>query len=162
MPHRIEHAQLVRSADFARFAAAGVVASMQPLHATADLQVAQRHWGLARTGRAYAWRSLLDAGAPVAFGSDAPVESIAPLDGIAAAVSRGWHAEQRVSVFDAVAAYSGSAALAAGWRDVGALAVGSWCDATVIDLDPAEHDLGSARVVGTVTSGVVRFAAGIG
>src|SRR5207237_729300 len=74
---RIEHAQLLHPDDIPRFARLGVVASMQPLHATSDMRAADRLWG-SRARSSYAWRSLLDSGALVAFGSDAPVETPNP------------------------------------------------------------------------------------
>src|SRR5207302_3785787 len=97
---RIEHAQCVDPADVARFRAAGVVASMQPIHAVADRELADREWP-AVTGHSYAWRPLLDAGAVLAFGSDAPVEDAAPLLGIDAASGwrrrAGWHPELAIT-----------------------------------------------------------------
>ena len=93
--------------DIPRLAQLGVIASMQPIHATADIDIADLHWGK-RAATGYAWRSLLDAGARLAFGSDAPVEDISPLLGIHAAVTRrradgypgpeGWYPEQRLTV----------------------------------------------------------------
>jgi predicted amidohydrolase YtcJ len=85
--NRIEHAQLLHPQDIPHFARLGVVASMQPIHSTSDMHAADRLWG-ARARYSYAWRSLLDTGALVAFGSDAPVESPNPLLGIHAAVTR--------------------------------------------------------------------------
>lgn len=85
--HRIEHAQHLGIEDVRRFAALGVVPSMQPLHATADFELADRLMG-GRPMASYAWRSLIDAGATLAFGSDAPVEPPSPLGGIHAAVTR--------------------------------------------------------------------------
>jgi predicted amidohydrolase YtcJ len=106
---RIEHAQLVAEADLPRFAALGVTASVQPEHAMDDRDVADVHWA-GRTARAFALRSLLDAGARLALGSDAPVSPLDPWRGMAAAVGRTrdglqpWHPEQRISVADALAA----------------------------------------------------------
>ncbi|MCL4423856.1 MAG: amidohydrolase family protein, partial [Firmicutes bacterium] len=85
--HRIEHAQLLHPDDVGRFAQLGVVASMQPIHCTSDRYMADRYWGR-RSRYAYAWRSLLASGARVAFGSDAPVETIDPWEGIYAAITR--------------------------------------------------------------------------
>ena len=110
---RIEHAQLLRAVDFSRFAALGVTASVQPQHAVDDREVADHYWS-DRTERVIALRSLLDAGARVVFGSDAPVSSLDPLAQIAAAVTRtdddrdAWVASQRVSVHEAFAASSRS------------------------------------------------------
>src|SRR5204862_131922 len=85
---RLEHVQLVRDEDLGRFGALGVIASMQPIHCTSDRDLADRYWGPKRTPRAYPWRTLLEHGAVLAFGSDAPVEPIDPLLGIHAAVAR--------------------------------------------------------------------------
>ena len=75
---RVEHLQLLRQDDIARFGALGVIASMQPIHATSDRDLVDRYWGVERAARAYPWRQLLSAGASLAFGSDAPVEPIDP------------------------------------------------------------------------------------
>lgn len=106
---RIEHAQLVADADLPRFAALGVVASVQPAHLLDDREVAGVHWR-GRTGRAYPFRSLLDAGATLAFGSDAPVAPLDPWRALRAAVDRclpgaePWHAEQRIGLAESLAA----------------------------------------------------------
>ena len=132
--NRIEHAQLLHPDDIARLSRLGIVASMQPLHATSDMLIAERYWG-ARCRGAYAWKSLLDAGAALAFGSDCPVEICDPLAGIHAAVTRrradgspgaqGWRPEQRLTVEQAVHAYTLGAAFAAGWEsDLGSIRVG--------------------------------------
>ncbi len=144
-PARIEHAQLVDPADVPRFAQLGVVASMQPIHATSDMLIAERHWGPRRAGHAYAWRSLLDAGTPLAFGTDAPVERLEPLLSLFAAVTRqresgeppgGWHPEQRLTLAEAVRAYTHGSAIAAGLeRELGDLAVGKRADFVVLDRD---------------------------
>ena len=121
MVHRIEHAQLLDPVDIPRFAQLGIVASMQPIHCTSDMHAAGRLWG-ARSRYAYAWRSLLDSGAALAFGSDAPVETPNPFVGIHAAVTRqdehdqpegGWYPEERLTVEEAVRAYTEGAALSA-------------------------------------------------
>lgn len=105
---RIEHAQLVADEDLPRFGRLGVVASAQPGHLLDDRDVAERHWP-GRTGRAFPFRSLLDAGATLAFGSDAPVAPLDPWVAIRAAVERApggapWHPEQRITVEEALAA----------------------------------------------------------
>lgn len=111
---RIEHAQLVEPADAARFAELGVVASVQPGHAPEDRDVTDVHWG-DRSGRAFPYRSLLDAGAVLEFGSDAPVSRLDPWFAIAAAVHRtvddraSWHPEQRLTLAEAIAASTGGA-----------------------------------------------------
>jgi hypothetical protein len=120
-----------------RFARAGVVASMQPLHAVSDREIAERRWGV-RCAHAYAWRPLLDAGARLAFGSDAPVDDPSPLRGIAAATrwrhDAGWYPHLAVDEQAAIAAYTRGAAWAVGMEDrLGALVPGAWCDLSVVD-----------------------------
>jgi predicted amidohydrolase YtcJ len=129
---RIEHAQLLSDRDIARFAELGVVASVQPDHAIDDRDVADHHWA-GRTGRAFPLRSLLDAGATLALGSDAPVSPLDPWNTIAAAVTRTrgdrepWHPEQRISVAEALAASTRST-----------VAVGQPADLIVTDTDPLD------------------------
>ncbi|HKY51483.1 MAG TPA: amidohydrolase [Candidatus Limnocylindria bacterium] len=170
---KIEHVQLVRPDDLARFGALGIVASMQPIHATSDRDLADRYWGASRVARAYPWRTLRSGGAVLAFGSDAPVEPIDPLLGIHAAVARrrpsdadAWRPEQRLSIEEALAGYAAGPAHAMSNEDVaGTLRVGMRCDATIVDRDLArssEDELLDARVRATVTGGVVRFADGLG
>ncbi len=166
--HRIEHAQLVDPADWPRFRELGVIASMQPIHATSDMEAADRLWG-ARAGRgAYAWHSLQAAGARLAFGSDCPVETFDPLLGIHAAVTRqntaheppgGWYPAERLSVADAVRAYTHGAAYAAGtesWQ--GTLTPGKVADLILLDHDPFTEDpttLPQTRVTATLVGGEV-------
>jgi hypothetical protein len=151
--NRIEHVQLLHPDDIPRLAALGVVASMQPIHATSDIDIAERHWG-ERAATSYAWRSLLDTGAVLAFGSDAPVEDISPLLGIHAAVTRrrpdgypgpeGWYPAQKLTVSEAVHAYTVGAAYASGQASSkGSLTPGRLADLVVLDrnifeIDPAE------------------------
>ncbi len=169
---RIEHIQLVRTDDLGRFGQLGVIASMQPIHATSDRDLADRYWGEARTARAYPWRTLRDRGAVLAFGSDAPVESIDPLVGIHAAVTRmrptdaaPWHAEQAIALDQALTAYGGGVAYALGReRELGTLEVGKRCDATVVSADLAQvpaREWPDLRVSATIVDGVVRYAEGI-
>lgn len=115
LPHRVEHCQLVRPQDVRRFARLGLIASMQPCHILGDIEAADRYWGR-RSRHAYPVKSLLSAGATLAFGSDAPVETADPLAGIYAAVARqtldgrptgGWYRrEQGVTVAQAIRAYT--------------------------------------------------------
>ena len=169
---RLEHIQLVREEDLGRFGALGIVASMQPIHCTSDRDLADRCWGSRRTPRAYPWRTLLERGAVLAFGSDAPVEPIDPLLGIHAAVTRrrpsdksAWFPAQRLSLDEAIHAYTAGAAYATGReREWGTLEVGMRCDATVTDHDLAElreDELLDAKVRATITDGVVRYADGL-
>jgi predicted amidohydrolase YtcJ len=146
---RIEHAQLVASADLPRFAQLGVIASVQPAHAPDDRDVADRHWD-GRTGRAFPYRSLLAAGATLEIGSDAPVAPLDPWDGIASAVTRtdddrpAWHPEQRIPVEVALAAAAG------GRRSV---EVGDVADLLVAERDPARGELRDMPVVVTMVGG---------
>jgi predicted amidohydrolase YtcJ len=149
---RIEHAQCVNPKDLKRFARYGVIASMQPVHAVADRELADRLWPHV-TGHAYAWGALERAGARMAFGSDAPVETADPLAGIEAATSwrrkANWHPELAVSRASARRAYTAGAAYAVGMeKDLGMLRAGKLCDMTVID---------DGRVVATIVGGRVSF-----
>ncbi len=164
--NRIEHVQLLHGDDAGRLAALGVIASMQPLHATSDMVMAEQHWG-ARTAGAYALRTQLDHGAVLALGSDCPVETLDPLAGIHAAVTRrradgapgpdGWHPEQRLTVEEAVRGYTAGPAYAAGLEDrLGSLTPGKWADLTILDqdifaIDPAA--ILNTRVLATVVAG---------
>lgn len=143
--HRIEHVQLIDPADQPRLAELGVVASMQPIHAPHDHAMADRYWG-ERAAHAYAWRSLLNAGAVLAFGADAPIEIFDPFVGLYAAVTRraaegapgpaGWRAEQCLSLEEALHAYTEGAAYAAGLETrLGRLAPGYLADLLVLDRD---------------------------
>ena len=169
---KVEHVQLVRADDLGRFARSSVIASMQPIHATSDRDLADRYWGAERTKRAYPWRTFLASGAVLAFGSDAPVEPIDPLLGIHAAVARrrpgdadAWTPDQRLTLDEALAGYSAGAAYAMNEERVwGTLATGMRADIAVVDRDLArvpEHEIAEARVLGTITAGVVRFADGL-
>jgi len=134
---RIEHAQCVNPRDMPRFARYGVIASMQPLHAVADRDLADATWPRV-TRHAYAWGALARAGARLAFGSDAPVETADPLAGIDAATGWrrrvSWHPELAITHAAALRAYTSGAAYAVGMeKDLGSLRVGKYCDMTVVD-----------------------------
>jgi predicted amidohydrolase YtcJ len=164
--HRIEHAQIVHPADIPRFAALGVIASMQPIHATQDMRIADALWG-ARSAHAYAWRSLLDAGAVLAFGSDCPVETLSVMAGIHAAVTRrradgspdpaGWYGAQRLTVDEAVYAYTVGCAYASGEEAIkGSLAPGKLADLVVLSQDIFTIDpmaILETEVIGTMVGG---------
>jgi predicted amidohydrolase YtcJ len=141
---RVEHAQILRSEDMARFGRLGVIASMQPIHIVADMRVAEAYWGT-RCRNAYAWKSILREGGILAFGSDAPIEDPDPLKGIHAAVTRrnpdergshSWYGDERLTVAEAIDAYTRGAA-AAGGRGVasGRIEAGARANLTVLDKD---------------------------
>jgi len=171
--HRIEHAQIVHPDDQPRFAALGVIASMQPIHATQDMLAADRHWGK-RSAHAYAWRSLLNAGAALAFGSDSPVEDLSVMKGIHAAVTRrrpdgspgpdGWYAGQRLTVEEAVHAYTVGCAYASGEEAIkGALAPGKLADLVVLSQDIFTIDpmaIADTEVAATMLDGQFVYATG--
>ena len=164
--HRIEHVQLIHAGDAARLAQLGVVASMQPIHATSDMLMADRFWG-ERAALSYAWKTQLEHGAMLAFGSDAPVESPNPFWGLHAAVTRqrvdgspgpqGWYPEQRLSLEQALHGFTTGAAYVAGWEDrLGKLAPGYLADLIVMESDPFEcepQQLHSLKPSATMVNG---------
>ncbi|MCZ2126751.1 MAG: amidohydrolase [Anaerolineales bacterium] len=148
--HRIEHVQILHPDDAPRLAQLNVVASMQPIHATSDMFAADRYWG-ERARLAYAWRTQLDHGAILAFGSDAPVESPNPFWGLRAALTRqradgspsaeGWRGEQKLTFAEALFAYTFGAAYAANAENrLGKLAPNYCADLIVLDENPFEID----------------------
>ncbi len=167
--HRIEHVQVLHPDDVNRLAELDVIASMQPIHATSDMLMADRYWG-ERARLSYAWRTMWDSGALVVFGSDAPVERIDPLPGLHAAVTRrradghpgpgGWYPEQRLALWQAVYAFTGAAARTSGQeRSQGSIAPGKLADLTIFDRDlfavPAEELL-ETKIAATIVDGVFR------
>jgi predicted amidohydrolase YtcJ len=144
--HRIEHVQTIRAEDAGGLAELGLIASMQPIHATSDMDMADRLLG-ERVGLSYAWRTQLQHGARLAFGSDAPVESPNPFLGVHAAVTRrrldgspgpdGWVPEQRLTIGEALNGFTFGPAYAAGMEDcLGRLAQGYLADLIVLESDP--------------------------
>jgi predicted amidohydrolase YtcJ len=168
---RIEHAQHLRPQDYPRFKALGVVPSMQPYHLIDDARWAEGRIGTERCASSYAYRSLLDAGARVAGGSDWPVAPLSPLLGIDAAVNRrsldgkhpeGWFSAQKITVAEALTAYTvGSAWAGFEEKDRGSLEVGKLADLVVLSrdiLDPAQRDhIAATSVVLTVVGGEVVY-----
>ncbi len=160
--HRIEHVQVLHPEDTARLGALGIVASMQPVHAVSDMHMADRFWG-ERARLSYAWRTQLEAGAVLAFGSDAPVESPNPFWGLHAALTRqdaagtpegGWYPAERLTLWEAWRAFTFGAAYAAGMEDrLGRLAPGFLADLIALPADPfsllpaAIRDLRPQRVM---------------
>jgi len=150
LPHRIEHLQLIAQGDIRRPADLDIIVSMQPIHATSDMQMADLYWG-DRVQQSYGWRSQIDAGAKLVFGSDAPVESANPFLGIHAAVTRQplggdtdtapWIPEQRINLQEAFNAYSVWPAQSVGLGSkLGRLLPGYLADLIVLDDDPFLQD----------------------
>jgi predicted amidohydrolase YtcJ len=169
---RVEHAQIIDPADIARFAKHGIIASMQPVHQTSDRLMAEARLGPERLSGAYAWRSLLDAGATLAFGSDTPVESPNPFAGIAAAMTRegldaepfgGWQPQERIGRVEALAAFTSDAAFA-GFADdrIGKLLPGMRADFLLVDTDlslASPADIRRTKVLETWVGGQRRYQA---
>jgi predicted amidohydrolase YtcJ len=153
---RIEHAQLLSVEDIPRFEQLGVTASVQFSHAPSDRALAERFWA-GKTDRAYAYRSLADAGALLANGSDAPIEELDPWAGVVAAVSRVWHQEQRLTLDEALQATTVNPAwLARDEHRRGKLLPGYLADLVVLDRDPYEaapEELADIQVVATMLGG---------
>jgi predicted amidohydrolase YtcJ len=169
---RIEHVQIIDPVDIPRMAALGLVASMQPTHATSDMPWAEARVGEQRLAGAYAWRRMLEAGVALAFGSDFPVEQPSPLLGLYAAVTRqdlaglpegGWLPDQRLSIAEAIAGFSSGAAYAAHRDDhLGVLAPGFRADLTVLRGDPmtvAPSELPKLEIHATMVDGELVYEA---
>ena len=144
--HRIEHVQCIHPDDLPRLAELDVIASVQPIHATSDMHMVDRFWGDERARGAYAFRSLLASGAKLIFGSDGPIEPHAPLVGIHAAITRrradgspgpdGWQGQERITVREAIDAYTIWPAYAAGEEDYrGSIVPGKVADLVVLSGD---------------------------
>jgi predicted amidohydrolase YtcJ len=165
VPHRIEHFQCVHPDDLGRAAAAGIVVSMQPAHLLTDIPLVERHWGARGLG-AYAFESLRRRQTPMVFGSDTPVASIDPREGLYAALERrsdagpagGWRADEKLGFVAAVHAYTAAAAFAAGLgAGAGTLAPGQDADLVAWSFDPAaERGVGDAVRAGHARLTVVR------
>ncbi len=148
--HRIEHVQTIHPEDAGRLADLEVIASMQPIHAPSDMVIADRLLG-ERAAFSYAWRTQVQHGARLAFGSDAPVEIPNPFQGLHAAVTRrrvdgspgpeGWFPEQRLTVREAIEGFTLGPAFAAGMENrLGRLSAGFLADLTVVETDPFTCD----------------------
>jgi hypothetical protein len=172
--HRIEHVETIDAADIPRFKDLGVIASMQPLHGAPDVDgVWARNVGKERLGRAFAWRSLRDAGAHLAHGSDWPVVTLNPFHGIYTAVTRGyldgrlepaWAPEQRLTVEQALTGYTIDAAYATGEEgQKGSIEPGKWADLAVLSVDlfnaPAK-EIPRAESLLTILDGRIVHASG--
>lgn len=168
--HRIEHVQIIHPDDVGRLAKLNIIASMQPIHATSDYPANQDYWG-ARCNLAYNPRIQLDLGARVAFGSDSPIDTFKPLEGIYAAVTRrktdgrpgvdGWYPENRLTMDETIRGYTVGPAYAAGMENrLGALRPGYLADLVVLgaDIYNIPHDeLLDTKIVATMTGGVWRY-----
>jgi predicted amidohydrolase YtcJ len=165
---RIEHAQVISLQDIPRFAKLGVIASVQPTHATSDMNMAEDRVGTQRIQGAYAWRKLLDANVRLAGGSDFPVELANPFHGLYAAVTRksrdgkppqGWYAGEKLTRAEALRLFTADAAYAGHMeREVGALKPGQWADFILIDRDyfaVPESEIDDIGVVSTYVAGRV-------
>ncbi len=164
--HRIEHVQVLHPDDIGRLGKLGVIASMQPIHAISDMTAADKYWG-ERAQFSYGWRSQLNAGAVLAFGSDAPVESPNPFLGLHAAVTRrradgspdaeGWRPKEKLSLAEALLGFTAGPAYAAGMEArLGKLAPGYFADLIVLDEDPFQidaHDLQHLKPQATMVGG---------
>lgn len=168
--HRIEHAQILAPDDIERFRNHHVVASMQPTHATSDMPWAEARVGPERIKGAYAWRTLLDRGVTVAFGSDAPVEGESPWLGIYAAVTRmdtegrppgGWRPHERVTLLEAITAFSATPNEVVKSEVAGYVMPGNVADLTIVASDPFSvpvEALKGMRTVRTIVAGREVFA----
>ncbi|MCB0032427.1 MAG: amidohydrolase family protein, partial [Anaerolineales bacterium] len=168
--HRIEHVQVYHPMDRNRLAELNVIASMQPVHAASDMQMADAYWG-ERAQYSYAWRDMLNSGAVLVFGSDFPVEQIDPLLGIYAAVTRrplsgdyapeGWYPEQALTMEEAIRAFTEATAVTSGQaHQLGTITAGKLADLTIFDrdlfaIDPEE--IRQTKVIGTMVGGVFKY-----
>lgn len=171
LPHRIEHVQILAPEDMERLARLNLTASVQPVHALDDIEIARRYLGI-RGAYTYAFQTLLAAGTRLAFGSDAPVADPNPLLGIHAAVLRRrpgggdrdiWHASQAIDLTAALHAYTTGAAAAVSYSHaVGSLQAGKLADFVLLSQDPFEHlhqrgdaaNLAEIDILATVLNGI--------
>ena len=168
---RIEHFQVVAPSDFARVARDGIIASMQPTHATSDMYWAEDRVGPERIKGAYAWRTVLNSGARLALGSDFPVEFVNPFFGIYAAVTRqdqkgwpagGWYPDQKLTLPEAIRGFTKDAAYAAFEEDSrGTIEPGKLADFTIVEGDlynMPQSELFKAKVRSTVVGGEIVYS----
>jgi predicted amidohydrolase YtcJ len=167
---RIEHAQVTTEAQIERFRKAGVIASMQPNHLLTDMAWAADRLGMERARSSYAWRSFLNAGVPLAFGTDYPVEPLTPFRGLYAAVTRRNEAgtkeyfpEEKLTIEEAIAAYTSGAAYAEfSEKTKGELVPGKCADLVVLDRDITEvspKEILASKVLRTVVGGKTVYEA---
>jgi len=171
--HRIEHAQTLQPTDIPRFASLGVIASMQPTHCISDKKFCEKRIGQERAKGAYAWKSLADAGAILAFGTDYQVEPLNPMEGLYASVTRkdrlgeegeGWHPEQKIKMEDAIKYYTvGSAYSQFMDNRKGMIKTGYLADIVIVDKDLltiSENEIMKTKVDYTITGGKVVYSSG--
>ncbi len=168
--HRIEHVQVLHPSDLNRLAELNVIASMQPIHATSDMVMADRNWG-SRAQYSYAWRTMLNSGALLVFGSDAPVEPIEPMLGIYAAITRrnqagdpgpeGWYPEQKLTMQETIRAFTLAAAETAGTEArQGSITPGKYADLTFYDRDLftiSADEVKETNIAGTMVDGEFKY-----
>jgi predicted amidohydrolase YtcJ len=171
--HRDEHAQTLLLTDIPRFADLGVIASMQPTHCISDKRFCEKRIGSERAKGAYVWKSLADAGAMLAFGTDYQVEPLNPMEGLYAAVSRkdrlgedgdGWFPDQKITIEEAIKYYTLGAAYAQFMETrKGMIKQGYLADIVITDKDLLtipEKEIMKTRVDYTITGGKVVYASG--
>lgn len=171
--HRIEHAQNLQFSDIPRFAQLGVIASMQPTHCISDKKFCEKRIGPERAKGAYAWKSLENAGASLAFGTDYQVEPLNPMEGLYAAVTRkdrlgedgeGWHPEQKIRMEDAIKYYTLGSAYSQFMEDrKGIIRPGYLADIVIVDKDLMtipENEIMRTRVVYTIVGGKIVYNSG--
>jgi hypothetical protein len=171
--HRDEHTQTLQPSDIPRFSKLGVIASMQPTHCISDKKFCVKRIGPERAKGAYAWKSLADAGAVLAFGTDYQVEPLNPMEGLYAAVTRkdrlgeegdGWYPEQKIKMEDAIKFYTLGSAYAQFMEDrKGMIKPGYLADIVILDKDlltVPEAEIMKTRVDYTITGGKIVFESG--
>ncbi len=168
--HRIEHAQILIPSDIPRFAQLGVIPSMQPTHCITDKRFAEKRIGLERSRSAYAWKSLLNSGAILAFGTDYSVEPLNPMEGLYASVTRkdrkgeegdGWFPEEKLTMAEAIKYYTWGAAYSQFMENrKGLIRDGYLADMVILDKDLFtidESEIMMTKVVMTIVDGKVVF-----
>jgi hypothetical protein len=171
--HRVEHAQTLQTSDIQRFSRLGVIPSMQPTHCISDKKFCEKRIGNERAKGAYAWKSLADAGAKLAFGTDYQVEPLNPMEGLYAAVTRkdrlgeagpGWHPEQKIIMEDAIKYYTLGSAYAQFMENrKGMIKTGYLADIVIVDKDLLtipENEIMKTKVDYTITGGKIVYSSG--
>jgi len=170
--HRIEHAQIVSLKDIPRFEELNIIASMQPTHATSDMNMAEDRVGPDRIEGGYAWKTFLEQGTVVASGSDFPVEDVNPFYGLYSAITRqdhqgnpegGWHPDEALSRENALRSFTIDAAYAAHQEEIlGTLEDGKWADFILIDrdiMDVPREEIWQTKVLETWVAGEQVYSA---